>query len=170
MAVSHIRLQSIDKETHHLPHATMACTNDPPTYVYKLVPHTSPVPTRPTDFPDALPVSALDQASGFLHLSTAPQVPGTLAHFFRADPRAYVLRIPYAPLADAGLVRWEDPEAAVCGPRPREGLFPHVYNGLRLGRHEVESVWVLEKGTEGEGVGWEEVIAGDAAFQAWLVY
>lgn len=143
----------------------MSSTDDP-TYVYKLVPHTSPVPLDPTDFPDALPVSDIDRSSGFVHLSTAHQLPGTLARFFTSDPRVYVLRLRYAPLALVeGQVKWESPEKDVCGPRPGEGLFPHLYNGFRVGRNEVEGVWVLERGESS----WEEVIE-EEGFRAWLVY
>ncbi|KAG9308368.1 hypothetical protein JVU11DRAFT_8219 [Chiua virens] len=138
-------------------------SKDSPTYIYKLVPHTSPVPA---ELPDALPVSNIDQASGFIHLSTARQITGTLVHFFGSDPRVHVLRLAYAPLADAGLIKWEDPEGKVCGPRPGEGTFPHLYNGFRLGKNEIESLQVLEKG-EGS---WEEAIARDAEFNAWLVF
>ncbi|KAF8548281.1 hypothetical protein OG21DRAFT_780979 [Imleria badia] len=144
----------------------MSCSNEP-TYVYKLVPHTCPVPLNPSALPDALPVSDIDRSSGFVHLSTAHQLPGTLAHFFASDPRVYVLRLPYAPLASGeSRIRWESPEGDVCGPRPGEGLFPHLYNGLRVGRAEVEGVWVLERGE----ARWEEAIAGDDKFRAWLVY
>lgn len=142
-----------------------ACTDRKPTYIYKLVPYTSPVPSNHADLPDVLPVSDLDRTSGFIHLSTAPQIPGTLANFFASDPRVYILRIPYDPLDRSGVIKWEDPKGDVCGPRPGEGLFPHVYNGLRLGRAEVESVWVLERAG-----GWAETIEKEEAFKAWLVY
>jgi len=142
----------------------MTASEDNPTYVYKLVPHTSPVP--PGDgaaLPDVLPVSDIDRKSGFVHLSTSRQILGTLIHFFTTDPRVFVLRIPYDPLQRRGLIKWEDPEGAVCGPRPGEGLFPHLYNDLKLGREEVESVAELERGDGG----WEEAIG---RVKAWLVY
>ncbi|KAF8431945.1 peptidase family C54-domain-containing protein [Boletus edulis BED1] len=144
---------------HHRP------MSDTPTYVYKLVAHTSPVPLDPADLPTALPISDIDQSSGFIHLSTAPQIRGTLVHFFTSDPHVFVLRLPYEPLARLpGQIKWESPEGNVCGPRPAEGLFPHLYNGLRLGKDEVESVWKLERG---EG-GWEVVVERDGPFKAWL--
>lgn len=90
-----------------------------PLYVYKLIPSTSPV-REP--LPDRLPVSELDEKSGFVHLSTAFQVPNTLKMFFKDEPLVYVLRIPFEGIA--GQVRWENPEGTVCGPRPKEGLFP----------------------------------------------
>lgn len=76
-----------------------------------------------------------------------------------------MLRLPYEPLERLGQIKWEGPEGEVCGPRPGEGFFPHLYNGLRLGREEVESVRALERG---EG-GWKEAIEKDEEFQAWLV-
>ncbi|KAL4787405.1 hypothetical protein BJX76DRAFT_354346 [Aspergillus varians] len=126
-----------------------------PSYLYKLVPSTAPV-REP--LPDHLPVSEIDQKSGFVHLSTALQVPNTLKFFFKDEPLVYVLRIPYDRVAHD--IRFEDPEGRVCGPRPEEGLFPHLYNGLKLGRDEVESisVWTNEEG-------WDKRLA---AVKPWL--
>ncbi|KAL4811003.1 hypothetical protein BDV18DRAFT_128383 [Aspergillus unguis] len=128
-----------------------------PTFLYKLVPSTAPVQYP---IPERLPVSELDQKSGFVHLSTALQVPKTLKIFFKDEPLVYVLRIPYDRVAED--IRFEDPEGRVCGPRPEEGLFPHLYNGLKLGRDEVESmsVWNNEEG-------WDKPL--DAA-KPWLEY
>lgn len=50
-------------------------------------------------------------------------------------------------------VRWEDPKAEVCGERGGEGMFPHLYNGLKLGKDEVESVTCWELPSEGHGWG-----------------
>lgn len=94
-------------------------TDKEPYFVYKLVPSTAPV-REP--LPEQLPVSALDQQSGFIHLSTAFQVPNTLKLFFKDEPLVYVLRIPYDSVAEN--LKWENPEGTVCGPRPTEGLFP----------------------------------------------
>ncbi|KAE8360537.1 hypothetical protein BDV27DRAFT_134350 [Aspergillus caelatus] len=118
-------------------------TDKEPYYVYKLVPSTAPV-REP--LPEQLPVSTLDQQSGFIHLSTAFQVPNTLKLFFKDEPLVYVLRIPYARVAEN--LRWENPEGTVCGPRPKEGLFPHLYNDLKLGKDEVESIaiWFNDNG------------------------
>lgn len=127
-----------------------------PSYVYKLVPPSMPVPDP---LPEKLEVSDLDESSGFIHLSTSIQVPGTLKHFFADQSRVFVLCVPLAPVEK--LIRWEDPKAEVCGPRGGDGWFPHLYNGLKLGKDEVESVRVLENSG-----GW------DAALRAvdWLVY
>jgi len=127
-----------------------------PVYVYKLVPSTAP-PQQP--IPKELPLSDLDATSGFIHLSTALQVPGTLKHFFADEPRVYVLRIEYARISKD--VKWEDPKAKVCGTREDEGMFPHLYNS-RLGRDEVESMEVWEN----DGVGWDETLLKAAS---WLL-
>jgi uncharacterized protein (DUF952 family) len=63
-----------------------------PTYIYKIVSSSTP---PPTPLPDKLPISELDKASGFLHLSTAVQIPGTLKYFFDDIDKVYILRIEY---------------------------------------------------------------------------
>ncbi|RAO70249.1 uncharacterized protein BHQ10_006261 [Talaromyces amestolkiae] len=112
-------------------------------YVYKLVPSSAPIPES---LPDRLPVSDLDLQSGFIHLSSARQVPNTLKFFFKDEPVLYVLRLEYAMVEDN--IRWESPDAKICGPRDGEGMFPHLYNGLKLGKDEIESVatWKNENG------------------------
>lgn len=90
-----------------------------PRYIYKIVPSSAPV-SEP--LPERLPVSELDQNSGFIHLSTAAQVPNTLKFFFKDEPLVYMLRIDYERVSPT--IRWESPDGKVCGPRPQEGLFP----------------------------------------------
>ncbi|KAG1736653.1 uncharacterized protein EDB91DRAFT_500832 [Suillus paluster] len=129
-----------------------------PTYIYKLIPSSA---APPDALPDQLPVSDLDQKSGFIHLSTALQVPNTLKFFFKDDVRVYVLRIPYDPVDKH--IKWEDPKAEVCGPRGGEGMFPHLYNEFKLGKDEVESVQSWENGPDG----WDSALQ---AAEAWLAY
>lgn len=93
-------------------------TDSVPLYLYKLVPSSTPV-REP--LLERLEVSEIDQKSGFIHLSTAFQVPGTLNTFFQDEPLVYVLRIPYGSVEHN--IRWEPPEGK-GGPRPDEGLFP----------------------------------------------
>jgi hypothetical protein len=95
-------------------------SSDFPTYVYKLVPSTAPIPEG--ILPDRLPISELDQTSGFIHLSTASQVPNTLKFFFKDDLLVYILRVDFKMVEKD--IRWESPDAKICGPRPGEGLFP----------------------------------------------
>lgn len=68
--------------------------------------------------------SADDARDGFIHLSAAPQLAGTLArHFCQPEDREVVLvAVPIEGLGDT--LRWEP---------SRDGqLFPHLYAGLRL--------------------------------------
>lgn len=97
----------------------MASLDTQPRYIYKIIPSTSPV-REP--LPEHLPVSELDQNSGFIHLSMAQQVPNTLKFFFAEEPLVYILRIEYVRVCQD--IRWESPDGKVCGPRPAEGLFP----------------------------------------------
>ncbi|GLB37715.1 putative protein of unknown function (DUF952) [Lyophyllum shimeji] len=133
-----------------------------PNYIYKLVQHSVPTPNNHDDLPERLPVSDIDQNSGFVHLSTSVQVAGTLRHFFADDPGVYVLRIPYDPVEER--IRWEDPKAEVCGPRGGEGMFPHLYNGLKLGKDEIDRVEILENGAGG----WDAAL--EKAYMDWLVW
>ncbi|KAJ5903144.1 hypothetical protein N7504_005527 [Penicillium tannophilum] len=134
----------------------MAALDSHPRYIYKIVPSAAPV-SEP--LPERLPVSQLDQDSGFVHLSMATQVPNTLKFFFKEEPLVYILRIDYERVKQD--VRWESPDGKVCGPRPGEGLFPHLYNGLKLGKDEVESIAVWQNED-----GWNKAINGA---ETWLV-
>lgn len=58
--------------------------------------------------PGELPLSELDETSGFIHLSTALQVPGTLTHFFGNDEKMYILKIGFELVKDK--IRWESPD------------------------------------------------------------
>jgi len=149
--------------------ATSTCDGkSKPTYIYKLISHISSTPTSVASLPERLPVSAIDEASGFIHLSTAVQIPNTLKFFFKEDPYVYLLRIPYDPVEKD--IKWEDPKAEVCGPRGGEGMFPHLYNGLKLGKDEVESVRILHRQTDHEddkAKGWDAALQGAEDF---LVY
>ncbi|KAF9884325.1 hypothetical protein FE257_001903 [Aspergillus nanangensis] len=120
-------------------------TDIQPLYVYKLVPSTAPV-REP--LPDQLPVSEIDEKSGFIHLSTAFQIPNTLNFFFQDEPLVYILRIPYARVVHD--IRWETPDGT------------HLYNGLRLGKEQIESfsIWSNENG-------WEKALE---AAKPWLLY
>ncbi|KAJ5574283.1 uncharacterized protein N7459_008710 [Penicillium hispanicum] len=135
----------------------MSALDSQPRYIYKIVPSTAPV-REP--LPERMPVSDLDQSSGFIHLSLSHQVPNTLKLFFKEEPLVYILRIPYERVVQD--IRWESPDGEVCGPRPGEGLFPHLYNGLKLGKEDVESIaiWQNEEG-------WDKALNGA---KPWLQY
>jgi hypothetical protein len=75
------------------------------TYIYKLVPLSAPIPDP---LPEALPLSNLDSTDGFIHLSTAVQVPKTLKRFFADESKITVLRIKYATVEKD--IKWESPD------------------------------------------------------------
>ncbi|KAH7101681.1 hypothetical protein BKA62DRAFT_657116 [Auriculariales sp. MPI-PUGE-AT-0066] len=136
-------------------------TTPPPlTYIYKLVPTTFPISDP---LPDTLDLSDLDATSGFIHLSKASQLQGTLRHFFAESTEIYVLRLDYEQVR--AQVRWETPDASVCGPREDEGMFPHLYNGTppRLGRVEVEGFKLLRR----QGDLWDLKIISEA--KGWII-
>lgn len=90
-----------------------------PLYVYKIVPSTNPV-REP--LPERLPVSHIDQSSGFIHLLTAPQVPIALKAIFESEPMVYVFRIPYNKVMQD--IRWETADGALREALPEEDLCP----------------------------------------------
>jgi uncharacterized protein (DUF952 family) len=69
-----------------------------------------------------LPVSRDDARDGYIHLSSAEQLSGTLERHFAAQPDLVLLVIPSARLPE-GALRWE---LARSGQR-----FPHLYAELR---------------------------------------
>lgn len=142
-----------------------------PKYIYKIAPST-PAPDMSesvgNESQPILPPSDLDISSNFIHMSTASQVAGTLERFFpvSADGRhaVYLLRLELGPLEKQdGVVRWESPDASVCDPGPREGLFPHLYfNGVDGEEQEHEPVL-----SQGQVVRIEERAGGwDSKFRA----
>lgn len=128
-------------------------------YIYKILPEAPPNP-----LPGALPPSELDRNSGFIHMSTSVQLLNTLTYFFGSSDVVGILRVPYEPISKK--VRWESPDAKVCGPRGGEGMFPHIYNGLKLGTGEVEAVGVWKRE---EDETWQQVIKREEE-KGWLLY
>ena len=144
-------------------------------FIYKIVPSSAAVPTRssgqlPEDY--LLPVSDLDRKSGFMHMSTAAQISNTLKNFFPTSSSPidsiYLLKVPYKPLKERGLVRWEDPDGKIGGPRDGEGMFPHIYDDrqFKLSHEEVESVFELV--SEAGEIGWEPALSR-VTEKGWLV-
>ncbi|KAJ7068147.1 hypothetical protein C8F01DRAFT_1117012 [Mycena amicta] len=129
---------------------------DRPTYIYKLISHTSPLPDP---LPEELPLSDLDAADGFMHFSTAKQVARTLKRFFAADPRVTIVRIEYSKVEAE--IRWESSKDSAPGEIGDDNVFPHIY-GRALRASDIESVVV-----------WERTDDWDAALEegkGWLVY
>jgi uncharacterized protein (DUF952 family) len=66
--------------------------------------------------------SPADRADGFIHLSAADQVEGTLSRHFAGQTGLVLAKVDLGPLGDA--VRWEESRGGV--------LVPHVYGALPL--------------------------------------
>jgi uncharacterized protein (DUF952 family) len=66
--------------------------------------------------------SADDLRDGFIHFSTAAQVPGTLAKYFTGEPALFLVALDADALGDD--LRWE--------PARGGDLFPHLYGELDL--------------------------------------
>ena len=64
----------------------------------------------------------VDLADGFIHLSTAEQLAGTIAKHFAGQSKLFIATIDLATLAPA--IRWE--------PSRGDQLFPHIYGTLPL--------------------------------------
>ena len=94
-----------------------------PTYIYKIL-HQLP----PSPLPDALPLSPLDAKDGFIHLSTASQVPKTAELIFSDINILWLLKIPLKHIE--ANIKWEE---------TKSGYFPHLYEE-RLGGDTVLDV------------------------------
>ena len=113
-----------------------------PQYVYKILPEGPPDP-----LPSRLPKSALDEKDGFIHLSTAEQIPGTASLIYTYAKSLFLLKIPLDRIEEA--TKWEETTS---------GCFPHLYRA-QLGREEV--VDVKEFTREGPEQ-WTNVLSNDA--------
>lgn len=122
-----------------------------PTYLYKILPSAPPSP-----LPASLPLSDLDANDGFIHLSTAAQVPGTAAAFFGGFEELWLLKVSYLPGSSSteggqgktsGEVRWEE----VTVGNGEVKVFPHLFDGA-LGKGNVVDVLRVERGSGWEGL------------------
>jgi uncharacterized protein (DUF952 family) len=80
----------------------------------------------------------IDQKDGFIHLSTARQLPGTLSLYFANYDSLFLLKLNLSQRAE-GLV-YEAPSAS----SGRGGLFPHLYS--ELGIDQIAQVWEIKRG------------------------
>jgi uncharacterized protein (DUF952 family) len=80
----------------------------------------------------------IDQKDGFIHLSTARQLPGTLSFYFADYDSLFLLKLNLSQRAE-GLV-YEAPSAS----SGRGGLFPHLYS--ELGIDQIAQVWEIKRG------------------------
>ncbi|KAJ4327336.1 hypothetical protein N0V84_002235 [Fusarium piperis] len=105
----------------------------PPKYIYKIVPS---APAEP--FPKEHPLSELDRNDGFIHLSTATQVPKTANLFFNKASSLWIVKLGFEQFT--GSIKWE-------------GGFPHLYGNF--GADNVDSV---EKFVRAEDQTWGQAM------------
>lgn len=70
------------------------------------------------------PGAPVDVADGFVHFSTAAQLPGTLAKHFAGQDGLWLLSVEAGRESVAAALEWE--------PSRGGDLFPHLYAALRL--------------------------------------
>jgi uncharacterized protein (DUF952 family) len=80
----------------------------------------------------------IDRQDGFVHLSTARQLAGTLQRYFAKSEEVFLLQIPCAALG-TGLM-WDAPSEG----DDRVGVFPHFYGPMPPSW--VEKRWKLKRG------------------------
>ncbi|BGP26595.1 hypothetical protein Rt10032_c11g4460 [Rhodotorula toruloides] len=128
-------------------------------YVYKIVTASSVNPRyafpRPIPASHVFALSELDTQDGFIHLSTAAQLPRTLNRFFESDPQVVLLKCDYKRLSGWKVVKWE--------PASNGENFPHLY--AQLEGENVESFNDLLKG-QGE-TSWDSALQR-ARLEGWL--
>ena len=116
-----------------------------PQYVYKILSEALPDP-----LPSSLPMSALDANDGFIHLSTAEQIPATASRFYAHTNSLFLMKIPLDRIKES--TKWEEAGS---------GCFPHLY-GAELGREEVVDVKEFRREVPEP---WTNVLSNDAWLQ-----
>ncbi len=92
-------------------------------------------------------MSTLDANDGFIHLSTAEQIPATANRFYAHANFLSLLKIPLDRIE--GSTKWEEAGS---------GCFPHLY-GAELGREEVGDVKEFRREVSEP---WTTVLSNDA--------
>jgi len=124
-----------------------------PKFVYKIYPTTFKIPIpHASDY--TFPEDTLDKSSGYFHMSSKDQLPGTLRFFFSSHETVQILKIDYAKLSAAKTVKWELGDD--------DNAYPHLYS--LLGGEFVVQVKLVDKGT-----GWTES-TDKLVEEGWLAY
>ena len=141
----------------------MAAPNPLPEYIYKIFPNTSPYQGVPIPIPSSweCPQTEVDARDGFVHLSTAAQVPVTARLFFADADALWILCVDAAAATGGGgggVFRWV------------EGMpgCPHLYAAedgrwVDLGIGNVRGEREVRRG---EGQSWEEAFR---VLDGWMV-
>jgi uncharacterized protein (DUF952 family) len=122
----------------------MAAPSPLPTFLYKILPSAPPSP-----LPARLPLSDLDRNDGYIHLSTAEQVPSTADKFFSDCTEMWLFKIRYEVLAagtdgDGRVKSEKEGKAEIRWEEVGRGSFPHFYAG-DLGVGNVGEVLRVER-------------------------
>ena len=71
-------------------------------------------------------ITILDKNDGFIHLSTAAQLAGTLSFFFAEYEKVFLLQLKQSTFKQNLIYETPYPEGK------RTGLFPHLYSDLKV--------------------------------------
>ena len=85
-------------------------------------------------------ITDLDVKDGFIHLSTARQLAGTLCQFFETYEVVYLLELDMDKI-DRSKCSYEGP---IPNNTKRKGFFPHLYSALKT--KQISNVWKLDRG------------------------
>ncbi|KAF2838941.1 hypothetical protein M501DRAFT_1017020 [Patellaria atrata CBS 101060] len=97
------------------------------------------------------PLSPLDAADGFIHLSTSSQVPATCGRFFADHKEITLLKIPLEKVENK--VKWEASRG--------HGVFAHIYGDLIASDVTDRKTFALKEGEE-----WEKVLKTEEWLEA----
>lgn len=110
-----------------------------PAFWYKILDQAPPSP-----LPETLPATPLDANDGFIHLSTASQIPITAGLFFQTHKSIWVLKL-----------RREKIDGRVEYPPELGESCPHIHDSTTgLGKHNIEDVIELKRE---DGQKWADV-------------
>lgn len=101
-----------------------------------------------TQLDGQLPLSELDARDGFVHLSTAAQVAGTLRRFFAGREDLVVLTVAVDQLLLGGSLTFEPSGHAEPESERERELFPHFYG--QVARAAIVSADILELDDHGD--------------------
>ncbi|KAL5514564.1 hypothetical protein ACEPAG_1880 [Sanghuangporus baumii] len=136
----------------------MSAPSPLPTYIYKILPNTSPYTGTPIPIPSSweFPKTQMDLGDGFVHLSTVRQLPSTLTRFYSTkedlEKGVQLLKVDYGRLSAWKILKWEKS-------RSNGESYPHLYGAL-TGESVRDLRLVKRTGKKGDekGESWEDVV------------
>ena len=85
-------------------------------------------------------VTDLDTEDGFIHLSTAAQLAGTLSFYFKESDSVFLLQLDLDKIDGEKLI-FEEP---YINEVKRKGSFPHLYSELYT--NQISNIWNIKRG------------------------